>query len=132
MTRAASQPMGSIAAPTTNSHASSALFNRCAAHALKPATTMTSTSNSSVNLTRRLMTWPSAERTQVESLHSAVQGLPRQAEALRRPADVAARLEQAGLDHRPAGLFGVPIAAARRRFARPDRRRIGGGRGDAP
>src|SRR5258708_15747694 len=122
MTRAASHPMGSTAAPTTNNHASSALLSTCAIHALSAATTMTSASNSSVNLTRRLMVRPSAERTQVESFHAAVQRLARQTEALRRPADVAARLAQAGLDHLPARVLGVSIAAARRRLTAPNRR----------
>src|SRR5258708_34256553 len=62
---------------------------------------------------------------QVESFHAPGERLARQPEALRRTADIAARLAQAGFDHLPARVLGVPIPAAGRGLPPAERRRTG-------
>src|SRR5580692_9174545 len=106
MTREASHITGNSAAAMISTPPSSALPSACAAQALAAATTATIKNSNSASLDLRLTARSCAARgAQVETFHSAVQGLARQPKALCRTADIAARFSKAGLQHLTAEVF---------------------------
>src|SRR5580704_9246691 len=125
MTREASHSTGNRAAAMMSKPASSALLSASAAHALAAATTTTIANSSNASLALRLIAPRSgaARGAQIESFQAAVQRLPRQPEALRRAADVAARFAQAGLQDLAAEV----LRFARRRAVRYRQVQVGRG-----